>query len=68
VDDASHSPRLYSYRLHRGFVADMLIAFGVLEVDNDGLRVLGELLDFILQDVSDYIHIDSSEIFGPAIG
>ena len=56
----------------RGFVADMLIAFGVLEVDvivdNDGLRVLGELLDFILQDVSDYIHIDSSEIFGPAIG
>ena len=50
----------------------MLIAFGVLEVDvivdNDGLRVLGELLDFILQDVSDYIDIDSSEIFGPAIG
>jgi len=67
VDDASRS-----HRLHRGFVADMLIAFGVLEVDvivdNDGLRVLGELLDFILQDVSDYIHIDSSEIFGPAIG
>jgi len=50
----------------------MLIAFGVLEVDvivdNDGLRVLGELLDFILQDVSNYIHIDSSEIFGPVIG
>jgi len=50
----------------------MLIAFGVLEVDvivdNDGLRVLGELFEFILQDVSDYIHIDSSEIFGPAIG
>ena len=55
MDDASRG-----HRLHRGFVADMLIAFGVLGVDvivdNDGLRVLGELLDFILQvqDVSDY--------------
>ena len=54
MNDASRG-----HRLHRSFVADMLIAFCVLEVDiiidNDGLRVLGEVLDFILQDVSVYV-------------
>ena len=37
----------------RGFVADMLIAFGVLEVDvivdNNGLRVLGEQIYTLIQ-------------------
>jgi hypothetical protein len=54
VDDASRS-----CRFHRGSVINILIAFDVLEVDviidNNGLRVLGQFLDFIRRDVSDYV-------------